>query len=120
MDIVLVLVPYDLFLSSPAYSHVCVNVSVPLMMAYVTRYIFGTDKLRPYAFEVRGLNGASTGVVHCDDAAILSQWLKYITDNIMGLTHLQVRHFIDYVLHIISRLTSVSVALSLEKRAKRP
>lgn len=60
------------------------------MMAYVTRYIFGTDKLRPNAFEVRGLNGASTGVVHCDDAAILSQWLKYITDNIMGLTHLQV------------------------------
>lgn len=88
-------------------------------MAYVTRYIFGTDKLRPYAFEVRGLNGASTGVVHCDDAAILSQWLKYITDNIMGLTHLQVRHFIDYVLHI-SRLTSISIALSLEKRAKRP
>lgn len=67
-------------------------VAVPLMMAYVTRYIFGTDKLRPNAFEVRGLNGASTGVVHCDDAAILSQWLKYITDNIMGLTHLQVNY----------------------------
>uniref|UniRef100_A0A023F148 Putative syntrophins type beta n=1 Tax=Triatoma infestans TaxID=30076 RepID=A0A023F148_TRIIF len=66
-------------------------ITVPLMMAYVTRYIFGTDKLRPNAFEVRGLNGASTGVVHCDDAAILSQWLKYITDNIMGLTHLQMK-----------------------------
>ena len=63
---------------------------VPLMMAYVTRYIFGTDKLRPNAFEVRGLNGASTGIIHCDDAAILSQWLKYITDNIVGLTNLQV------------------------------
>lgn len=60
------------------------------MMAYVTRYIFGTDKLRPNAFEVRGLNGASTGIIHCDDAAILSQWLKYITDNIVGLTNLQV------------------------------
>ncbi|KAL1115654.1 hypothetical protein AAG570_005944 [Ranatra chinensis] len=66
-------------------------ITVPLMMAYVTRYIFGTDKLRPNAFEVRGLNGATTGVVHCDDAAILSQWLKYITDNIMGLTHLQMK-----------------------------
>jgi hypothetical protein len=64
--------------------------AVPLMMAYVTRYIFGTDKLRPNAFEVRGLNGASTGIIHCDDAAILSQWLKYITDNIVGLTNLQV------------------------------
>ncbi|GAB0095069.1 Syntrophin [Sergentomyia squamirostris] len=66
-------------------------VSVPLMMAYVTRYIFGTDKLRPNAFEVRGLNGVSTGVIHCDDLAILSQWLKYITDNIVGLTHLQMK-----------------------------
>lgn len=65
-------------------------VTVPLMMAYVTRYIFGTDKLRPNAFEVRGLNGISTGIIHCDDSAILSQWLKYITDNIIGLTNLQV------------------------------
>nr|CAD7202962.1 unnamed protein product [Timema douglasi] len=66
-------------------------ITVPLMMAYVTRYIFGTDKLRPNAFEVRGLNGVSTGIIHCDDAAILSQWLKYITDNIVGLTHLQMK-----------------------------
>lgn len=65
-------------------------VTVPLMMAYVTRYIFGTDKLRPNAFEVRGLNGINTGIIHCDDLAILSQWLKYITDNIIGLTNLQV------------------------------
>ena len=61
------------------------------MMAYVTRYIFGTDKLRRNAFEVRGLNGARTGVIHCDDTAILSQWLKYITDNITSLTYLQVK-----------------------------
>lgn len=64
------------------------------MMAYVTRYIFGTDKLRRNAFEVRGLNGARTGVIHCDDSAILSQWLKYITDNITGLTHLQVKNIL--------------------------
>ena len=65
-------------------------VNVPLMMAYVTRYIYGTDKLRTNAFEVRGLNGTSTGIIHCDDLAILSSWLKYITDNIVGLTSLQV------------------------------
>lgn len=59
-------------------------------MAYVTRYIYGTDKLRTNAFEVRGLNASSTGVVHLDDLAILSSWLKYITDNIVGLTNLQV------------------------------
>lgn len=64
---------------------------VPLMMAYVTRYIYGTDKLRTNAFEVRGLNGVSSGIIHCDDLAILSQWLKLITDNIVGLTQLQVR-----------------------------
>lgn len=66
-------------------------VAVPLMMAYVTRYIFGTDKLRPNAFEVRGLNGTSTGIVHCADSAVLSRWLKYITDNIVGLTRLQIK-----------------------------
>lgn len=60
------------------------------MMAYITRYIFGTDKLRPQAFEVRGINGISTGVVHCQDAAMLSQWIKHITNNIIGLTNLQV------------------------------
>ena len=65
-------------------------VSVPLMMAYITRYIFGTDKLRPQAFEVRGINGISTGVIHCEDAAMLSQWIKHITNNIIGLTNLQV------------------------------
>lgn len=50
-----------------------------------------TDKLRPKAFEVRGFNGISSGVIHCDDLAILSQWLKYITDNIVGLTSLQMK-----------------------------
>lgn len=64
---------------------------VPLMMAYVTRYIYGTDKLRSNAFEVRGLNNMSTGIINCDDIAILSQWLKLIMDNIVGLTHLQVK-----------------------------
>lgn len=66
-------------------------ISVPLMMAYVTRYIYGTDKLRSNAFEVRGLNASSTGVIHLDDLAILSSWLKYITDNIVGLTNLQMK-----------------------------
>lgn len=66
-------------------------VTVPLMMAYITRYIFGTDKLRPQAFEVRGINGISTGVVHCEDAAMLSQWIKHITNNIIGLTNLQMK-----------------------------
>lgn len=67
------------------------------MMAYVTRYIYGTDKLRQNAFEVRGLNEISTGVIHCDELAILSQWLKLITDNVVGLTHLQVGELNAYI-----------------------
>lgn len=67
------------------------------MMAYVTRYMYGTDKLRSNAFEVRGINGTSTGVIHCDDLAILSQWLKYLADNVIGLTSLQVSLAINIV-----------------------
>jgi gamma-syntrophin len=63
-------------------------ISVPLMMAYVTRYIFGTDKLRKC--QILTFCGIP-GVIQCDDLAILSQWLKYITDNVVGLTNLQVR-----------------------------
>ena len=70
------------------------------MMAYVTRYIFGTDKLRPNAFEVRGLNGTSTGIIQCGDAAILSQWLKYVSDNIVGLTSLQVTSHTTFWTHV--------------------
>ncbi|XP_050314379.1 gamma-1-syntrophin [Anthonomus grandis grandis] len=75
----------------PIQTHWVDFITVPLMMAYVTRYIFGTDKLRPNSFEVRGLNGVSTGIIHCDDSAILSQWLKYINGNIIGLTNLQMK-----------------------------
>lgn len=60
------------------------------MMSYVTRYIYGTDKLRPNGFEVHGINGVSSGVILCDDLAILNQWIKYITDNVMTLIQLQV------------------------------
>jgi len=62
-------------------------VEVPLMMAYITRYIFGTDKLRPNAFEVRGMNGSNTGVIHINDLAVLSHWIKLIGDYISALTN---------------------------------
>ena len=61
--------------------------AVPLLMAYITRYIFGTDKLRPNAFEVRGMNGSNTGVIHINDLAVLSHWIKLISDYITGLTN---------------------------------
>lgn len=76
-------------------------------MAYVTRYIYGTDKLRTNAFEVRGLNGVSSGIIHCDDLAILSQWLKFITDNIVGLTQLQVKN--KKTIALVQAFTSFSI-----------
>ena len=65
---------------------VFVTLLVPLLMAYITRYIFGTDKLRPNAFEVRGMNGSNTGVIQCSDLAVLSNWIKLISDYISVLT----------------------------------
>ena len=61
------------------------------MMAYITRYIFGTDKIRPNSFEVRGMNGSHTGVIHSPDLAVLSHWIKLISDYINGLTGIKVR-----------------------------
>ncbi len=66
-------------------------VEVPLMMAYITRYIFGTDKLRPNAFEVRGMNGSHTGVIHINDLAVLSHWIRLISEYINGLTNHKVK-----------------------------
>lgn len=59
-------------------------------MSYITRFIYGTDKLRPNGFEVRGANGVSSGVIFCDDQTILNQWIKLITENVQILFQLQV------------------------------
>eukprot|EP00095_Tigriopus_kingsejongensis_P005920 maker-scaffold825_size91437-snap-gene-0.16 protein:Tk05920 transcript:maker-scaffold825_size91437-snap-gene-0.16-mRNA-1 annotation:"gamma-1-syntrophin isoform x2" len=64
-------------------------VEVPLMMAYITRYIFGTDRIRPNSFEVRGMNGSHTGVIQSQDLAVLSHWIKLISDYITALTNIK-------------------------------
>ncbi|XP_014680230.1 PREDICTED: gamma-2-syntrophin-like [Priapulus caudatus] len=55
-----------------------------LLMAYITRYMMGTDKLRPNSFEVLAMDCRSSGVVHCDDTNALSDWVKHISNNIMA------------------------------------
>ena len=70
------------------------------MMAYITRYIFGTDKLRAQSFEVRGMNGASSGVVHVKDPAVTLHWIKLISEYINILTALKVCINFAYLLMI--------------------
>ncbi len=60
------------------------------MMAYITRYIFGTDKLRANSFEVRGMNGSNTGVIHVPDLAVLSKWIKILSEYTNQLTSTKV------------------------------
>lgn len=45
---------------------------------------------RPNAFEIRSQEGKPSAVVHCDDASMLSEWIKHISSNILQLTAQQV------------------------------
>ncbi|XP_077864465.1 LOW QUALITY PROTEIN: gamma-2-syntrophin-like [Saccoglossus kowalevskii] len=58
---------------------------VPLLMARITRYMPGSDKLRNLAFEVCAMDGTSSGVIHCSDLAELVDWMKAISANIATL-----------------------------------
>lgn len=52
-------------------------------------YLFRTN-----AFEVVGVNSASTGVVLCEDSRSLADWIRAITNNISALlSHMVSRHF---------------------------
>lgn len=57
-------------------------------------YLFRTN-----AFEVVGVNSASTGVVLCEDSRSLADWIRAITNNISALlSHMVSRHFsISYI-----------------------
>ena len=59
--------------------------AIPLLMANVSRYMTGTDKARPNAFELVGMDSTSSGIIICDDAPTLEEWLQSISDNIAAL-----------------------------------
>ncbi|XP_038051543.1 gamma-2-syntrophin-like isoform X1 [Patiria miniata] len=59
--------------------------SIPLLMARVSRYTPGTDKLRPNSFELVGMDGVSSGILLCHNASELKDWLKCISANIATL-----------------------------------
>lgn len=62
-------------------------IKIPLPMAFLTRYLWGTDKIRNNAFEVRAVDGTSSGIVHCDDKKALEQWIKHIQNHIASLNY---------------------------------
>ncbi|XP_070533553.1 gamma-2-syntrophin-like isoform X2 [Ptychodera flava] len=58
---------------------------VPLLMARITRYMPGSDKIRNLAFEVIAMDGTSSGVIHCNDSAEQVEWIKAISANVATL-----------------------------------
>ncbi|XP_014067014.2 gamma-2-syntrophin [Salmo salar] len=61
-------------------------VSLPLLMARVSRYKAGTDKLRSNSFEVCALDGESINILQFCTAAESTDWLQAISSNISDLT----------------------------------
>ncbi|KAG7510312.1 gamma-2-syntrophin [Solea senegalensis] len=61
-------------------------VSLPLLMARVSRYKGGTDKLRSNCFEVFTLDGANSNILQFCTAAESTDWLQAISSNISDLT----------------------------------
>uniref|UniRef100_A0A669E9X2 Syntrophin, gamma 2 n=1 Tax=Oreochromis niloticus TaxID=8128 RepID=A0A669E9X2_ORENI len=70
-------------------------VSLPLLMARVSRYKAGKDKLRFNCFEVFALDGASTNILQFCTAAESTDWLQAISTNINDLTQENVSPFLN-------------------------
>jgi len=77
-------------------------VKIPLPMAYLTTFLEGTDKQRPNAFELKAVDGSTTGnndiichmlsgVIHCEDAMALDHWLKLIRQHIHQLNNKSIK-----------------------------
>eukprot|EP00057_Strongylocentrotus_purpuratus_P019486 XP_011673960.1 PREDICTED: gamma-2-syntrophin [Strongylocentrotus purpuratus] len=59
--------------------------SISLLMARVTRYANGSDKIRPNTFEVVGVDGTSSGKLLCQSSTELIDWLKVINSSVATL-----------------------------------
>ncbi|CAJ0567610.1 unnamed protein product, partial [Mesorhabditis spiculigera] len=65
--------------------------TIPLPMAYITRFLWGTDNLRQNAFELRAVDGTSSGIIHCEDNKALDQWLIKIHHHINHLNQKSIK-----------------------------
>nr|XP_057946312.1 gamma-2-syntrophin-like isoform X1 [Doryrhamphus excisus] len=61
-------------------------VSLPLLMARVSRYKTGTDELRSNTFEVLALNGSTPNILQFCNAAETTDWIQAISTKISDLT----------------------------------
>ena len=59
--------------------------TIPLLYARVSRYIFGTDKLRAKSFDVMGVDGSKSGPIFFPDSAALESWHFKIKSKTQGL-----------------------------------
>ncbi|CAJ0934598.1 unnamed protein product, partial [Mesorhabditis belari] len=80
--------------------------TIPLPMAYLTRYLWGTDNLRQHAFELRAVDGTSSGVIHCEDSRALELWLMKIHQHINHLNQKSIKMSNKY-LHQSEQITYI-------------
>ncbi|KAL7069908.1 hypothetical protein ACQ4LE_010715 [Meloidogyne hapla] len=79
---------------------------IPLPLAFVSRYLWATDKLRSNAFEVRSVDGCSSGIIHCEDRKALEQWVQHIDSHINALNRKTIRMSNKY-LHTADRIAFI-------------
>lgn len=92
---------------STTESHVWNTVNrIPLPMAMISQYLWGTDKIRSNAFEVKSVDGHSSGIIHCEDPKALEQWLKQIDDHICTLNKRSIRMSNKY-LHASEKISYI-------------
>ncbi|XP_072029199.1 gamma-2-syntrophin-like isoform X2 [Amphiura filiformis] len=60
-------------------------ISIPLLMARVTRYVSGTDKIRTNSFEVIGMDGVTSGILLARNSVEFNDWLKCVSANVATL-----------------------------------
>ncbi|KAM4771978.1 gamma-2-syntrophin isoform 2-T2 [Rhinophrynus dorsalis] len=79
--------PSSLTVKEPKYEKRWIDVlSVPLLMARLSRFQASTVKLRPNSFELLALDGVTSGILQFYTAHDSADWLRAIATNINDLT----------------------------------
>jgi len=66
-------------------------ITIPLLMAYVTRCVPGTDQMRNDSFEVRNTEHDLTAIIQSDNERSISEWVQTIANNIAEMTNQQMK-----------------------------